>query len=81
MIVSARLVKRKTDDGLMEMSEGAPLGKEYLVDLSTRAMKKGYNYIHDKSWQREMIRDVAGGWLPTELLEVDEDEQVAHDHD
>lgn len=73
MIVTAKLVKVKTEDGLMEICDPSLLGKEYLIDLSTKRMRSGFNITHNKQWEREMVQDSTnGGWLPTEMLEWDE---------
>lgn len=73
MIVTTRLVKIKTADGLMEINDPSLLGKEYQIDLSTKCMRRGYNIFHHQHWVREMVQDTANdGWLPTELLEWDE---------
>jgi hypothetical protein len=68
MIVEARLINHCTDDGLMEFRDDIPLGKVYLVDLSTRRILEGFNFVKGMCWQREMVEVVGGGWLPTELL-------------
>ena len=69
MVVTAKLVKRQTADGMLEMGDHVPLNREYKVDLSTIQMRKGYNFIKSIEWEREMVQDVEGGWLPTEMLE------------
>jgi hypothetical protein len=71
MIVTAKLTKRQTSDGLLEMGDQISLGREYRVDLSTIQIRGGYNFIHRVEWEREMVQDIEGGWLPTEMLEWD----------
>jgi hypothetical protein len=71
--VTARLKKRVTSDGLVEMHDHVPIGKEYKIDADSRGNRTGYNYIKRKSWDRELVWDINGGWLPTELLDIDED--------
>lgn len=71
MLVTAKLIKRKTDDEMMEIGDNVSLGKIYKVDLSTKQMVKGYNWEKGKIWEREMIR-ADGDWFPTELLEIEE---------
>ncbi len=70
MIVTARLIKRRTDDGLMTMADHVSLGKEYQIDLKTRCIRRGVNFLQNKKWKREMVQDDTGGWLPIELLEI-----------
>ena len=69
MITEAKLIKRKTDDGLMEIEDHIPLGKIYEVDLSSRQPVKGKNIEKSVFWEREMILS-DGEWFPTELLEI-----------
>jgi len=73
MIVTAKLVKRQTADGMLEMGDHVPLEREYKVDLSTIQMRRGYNFVNRVEWEREMVQDIDGGWLPTEMLEWLED--------
>jgi len=72
MIVKAKLIKRKTDDGLIELEDHVPLGKVYEVDLSTRAIRRGKNIEKSVFWEREIIL-TEGQWFPTELLEICEE--------
>lgn len=71
IIRKAKLIKLKTDDGLFEMFSHIELGKEYFVNLDTQKTRIGYSALHKKNWEREMIRTVDGGLLPTELLEIE----------
>jgi len=72
MLVKALLVKRSTDDGLMEFHDDIPLGKLYQVVLESRMNKSGYNVIKKQKWTREMIQDVeTEGWLPIECLQIE----------
>jgi hypothetical protein len=68
MIVTAKLIKKETDDGLMTVRDHVELGSEYQIDLSTLTIRMGYNYLQGQEWEREMVKDVEGGWLPTEIL-------------
>lgn len=71
-VVEATLVKRITDDGLVEIRDEIPLGQVYQVDLETVCMMRGLHIQSRALWEREMIWDaVAGGYLPTELLEIE----------
>ncbi len=71
-IARAILIKRETADGLISVFEHVPLGKEYLVDLDTRRIAKGYNVPKKQIWEKEIINcyGVDGGWWPTEMLEI-----------
>ena len=71
MIVKAKLIKRKTDDGLVEVHDHVPLGRIYQVDLSTRKMSRGMNLNTGQIWERETVL-IEGLWFPTELLEIEE---------
>ncbi len=71
MIARATLIKLKTDDGFVEMHDDVPLGRVYLVELTTRRMRRGMHLPTRSTWQREMVEDVEGGWLPTELLRIE----------
>jgi len=72
-VVKAKLIKRCTDDGLFEIEEDVPVGKEYLVDLDTMQMAQGHNYVKKVNWYKLIIFDVFGGWLPRELLQMSEE--------
>jgi hypothetical protein len=67
----AKLVKHITADGLMEMHDHIPLGKEYEVDLDSIENASGYNVDKQVQWQRLMISTTDLEWLPLELLELD----------
>jgi len=72
-IVAAKLIKHKTEDGLVEMKDTIPLDKTYEVDLNSIREAQGYNMKHSVRWEREVI-DVKDGnrweWFPTELLDI-----------
>jgi len=69
----ATLIKLKTDDGMIEVDDDIPLGKEYDVALGTRQMVTGFNIPKQIWWgEREMVWAHAEepeweGWFPTEL--------------
>jgi len=68
-IVEMKLVKRKTDDGLMEVHDNIQLGKIYKVDLDTLQKQRMYNTTYKKEHEKVMILDVeTGGWFPYEIL-------------
>lgn len=70
MIVQVRLIKRITDDGLMEIRDEVELGRLYRVDMATRHTMR---LLHDSGavHEKEMIRcyPPGNGWLPVALLE------------
>ena len=66
--MQATLIKRKTDDGLLEMQDHIPLGTTYEIDLATIMDQNGYNFVLEVIWNREMVMADNGEWLPTELL-------------
>ena len=71
MKAQAKLIKRKTDDGMMEIQNDVPLGRIYKFDLKTKRMQKGMHLDTKTIWEREMVL-VEGSWFPTELLEIEE---------
>lgn len=76
MIQRVTLVKRRTEDGLVELQDDVILGKSYLIREETIRIAHGYNLIKDKKWSRMIVDviDVDGkttGWFPTELLQID----------
>jgi hypothetical protein len=69
-IVKAKLIKLITDDGLFSLEDGIPLGKEYLVDYDSMHIAQGRNVEKNVDWEKMIICDVFGGWMPIELLEI-----------
>jgi len=72
-IVTAKLIKHKTDDGLVEMKDDIPLGKIYEVDLNSIQTGHGFNMVKRIKWEREVIYAKDGNewlWFPTELLDI-----------
>lgn len=51
-LVPAKLVKLKTDDGLVEMEPGVEIGKRYVIDLDSLKKEKMTNLekkvVHEK---------------------------------
>lgn len=77
-IAKAILIKKETADQLVTAKEHVQIGKEYLVDLDTRRMTKGFNYKKQMFWEREII-NMAGddkGWWPTEMLQIETGERA-----
>ena len=72
-IAHAKLIKRITDDGLVSIEDDIPIGKHYLVDLDSMQMSKGYNHVEDIEWERLIIYDIFGGWIPREMIEFVEE--------
>ena len=75
MIRRAVLIKRTTDDGLVEIKDHIALGKVYQVEENTIRMAVGLNTEHNKPWLR-LIVDVIDDeknlmWFPTELLRIE----------
>lgn len=68
-IVVVKLIKRKTEDGLLEFYEDVPIGNKYVV-YKEPVLVEGLHKPTCTYWQREMYEAVDGGWLPTELLEI-----------
>lgn len=71
MIVRARLIKLKTDDGLVESVDGVPLGREYLIDLSTRRRQQMYNIDVHRCHEKDIVDEYPSGrWLVLDMLEI-----------
>ena len=69
-LVKARLVKIRTDDGLVEFHESTPIGKEYTVDLDSVRTRRMWNTDHDCEHEKVIVSAVGGRWLPLECLEL-----------
>lgn len=69
-IVKAKLVKLVTDDGLVCVHDNVPIGKEYLIDYDTMHVAQGHNTEKNVDWEKIIVFDLLGGWLPIELLEI-----------
>ena len=75
MIVRARLIKHRTDDGLMEVFEHVPLGRIYYIDINT---KRKVKFLHESGRLHEKVVVKASDPLdnaemldlPYELLEL-----------
>jgi len=68
-MVEATLIKKRTDDGLMEVFENVEVGKKYLIDPSSEMMMRGFNIDKKVSWSRKMVKLEDGTWYPSELLD------------
>jgi len=72
----AVLIKRTTEDGLVEIQDDVELGREYIIDDSTIRMAAGYNHVLKKTWARLIVdvkEDQNVRWFPTELLRIEGD--------
>ena len=72
-IVKAKLIKRETDDKLMQVNDDIPDGKEFIVDLDVKQVFELFNKERNIADKKEMVKDVSGGFLPVELLELGEE--------
>lgn len=68
--VTAKLVKRTTDDGLVEVKDDVPLGREYQVDLDSIEILTLINKLKNKEHTKEVIWADNSRWIPTELLSI-----------
>ncbi len=69
MIAQARLIKRISANGLMEVNETVPLGKLYNVIAESRRTIQCYHQLKRKHWEGEFVQDAdTGEWLLVELL-------------
>lgn len=75
MLTQAKLIKLKTDDGLVEIQPKIPIGKIYLVNPDSIRTEQLYN-IDKQTWHVKEIIDSyneqnqAIGFLPTEILQI-----------
>jgi hypothetical protein len=67
-IVKAKLIKRETDDKMMQVNSTVPDNAEYLVDLDEKKEYSFLNTEHNVTHKKEMVKDIRGGFLPVELL-------------
>lgn len=68
-MIEATLVKRKTDDGLIEIRDHINLGAKYLIDPSSEQEIVGFNTEKEVRWSRKMVKVDNGSWFPSELLD------------
>lgn len=71
---TAVLIKHRTEDGLMELCDNVPLGREYEVDMDSRKRVKLFNAVQEKVHRKEVIGIIEdgkfAGWMPMELLVI-----------
>jgi hypothetical protein len=70
--VEATLIKAKTDDGLWEMKDEIPLGKEYLVDPESIMVLEAIHIPTGQKHARHMIRCDNRAWMPFEMISIKE---------
>jgi len=67
--VDVSLVKRKTEDGLMEMRGDVRIGKHYKIDLYSIKEQEFFNTEYNIYHKKITVEDAnSGGVLPVELL-------------
>jgi hypothetical protein len=76
IVVTARLAKRKTDDGVLEVLDDLPLGRVYKVFPETAQLMPWRHRESGDVIERMSVWTIAegspnGGWFPIELLEVE----------
>lgn len=76
-VARARLVKRSTEDGLVEIRDHVPLGKIYRVVIETRRTVTLYNSVRRVRHKKEIIDEVSGRWLPVECLRIEQERKLA----
>lgn len=68
-IAQMELIKRCTDDGLVEVNDDVPLGKRYLVDLD-EIITTAFLHVPSNTPHVKQVIKVVGddGYLPVELF-------------
>ena len=76
-IIKGKLIKRISDDGLIDVQDHVPLGKEYFIDSDTirtyTLMNARLNKIHKKQLGVDIIED---DLFPIELLEFEHERSL-----
>lgn len=72
----AVLIRRKTDDGLVEMNDNVMLGVIYRVDLDSMRVESFFNHVYKKNHEKMIVDSLteAGevdGWLAVDLLRIE----------
>ncbi len=67
-----RLLRHVTEDGLWEVDRTLPLGRVYVVDLTTRQVGSFWSVVARRAHDKELVRSQDGTWFPVELLSIDE---------
>jgi hypothetical protein len=68
--VTATLIKKKSEDGLIEVNEDVPLGKKYKVDPKSIKTVNLRNVELGRNHEKDMIRCHDGSLFPIELLKI-----------
>jgi hypothetical protein len=76
-MAKATLIKRESEDGLIGVNDDVPVGRRYVVDLDTVRTVGMFNVERQQPHEKQIVRDAEGGWLPTELLLIEESDDVA----
>jgi hypothetical protein len=64
------LIKRITDDGLMDVLDHVPIGKVYDLVPGSRRRVAMFNVDKQVEHDKEIVNVEGGGFFPTELLEI-----------
>lgn len=71
--MKAKLVRRSSSNGLVEIDDNVPLGKEYDIDPMQRRLFQAVHISTGTPHVIEMVRTVGslddGGWMPVDLLD------------
>lgn len=71
-IIIIKVIKLKTDDGLVEFKDEIKVGKEYAVDSDSKRWVGWFHVPTMTSVQRVSIRAINGKWFPIELFKIEE---------
>ena len=72
MIVTARLIRRGCADGLVEIRDDVPLGKEYRIDTESIRELRCYNTVQHVYFRAMAVRtEGPAKWMFTDLLAWD----------
>lgn len=70
IIAWATIVKEKTDDGMFTVNQGC-VGARFAVNLRTLTRGAFFNKLTKQYHMREIIWQIDGGLIPTELVAID----------
>ena len=70
-IIWATIIKNQTEDGLITVDEKY-IGERVPIILETIRHGIGFNKQKEKRWMRKIVNKEQGGWLPVEILQIDE---------
>jgi len=70
-IRKAKLIKRRTDDGMFEVKDHLKIGLKYYIYINSIILSDGFHTPTKTPWHREIVFCTDGQWLPTELLKID----------